>query len=156
MKSVALQIKNGVLFPFSKEDADDIGEFKDNQILNAKISGVTKERSYQQLKLFMQACRAVARNTEDPNWNHFEKVKMQCKVALGLYETDKDGNKICIVLPDSSSNDEYLVIFKYRSIGYDTLKHLEACDFFNEAFDLMADFLGTTVEQLLEFSDEEW
>ena len=42
------------------------------------------------------------------------------------------------------------MIVECRSISYAQLDHIEACRFFDRAFELMAGWLGVTVDELLQ------
>lgn len=121
---------------FSEEDAESIGEFPIGKILRAKISGALKPRSYEQLKLYHAMCRTVADNTDDPNWNTPQKVDFQVKVACRLIDEFIVVNGVTHLVPGS--------------VSYAKMKHLEACNFFDRAFDEMAKHLGVTRDKLLE------
>lgn len=140
MIEIAMQYKNNSLHPFSKEDAEQLKAFKPNQILRGKISGIRKERSVPQLRLFFACCRTVLLNSEE--WEHTDQVKKFVKVKLDFVDMQKSivvGNK---------------VIPHYRSISFKELKHMEACNFFDRAFEVLAKKIGVTVESLLENSNE--
>lgn len=139
MKQFAAQVKNKALHPFSQEDLEILQEFKDNQVVTVKVQGVQKERSYQQLKLFWACCRAVAENTNDQHWNNKDKVAFQVKVVLQFVDMDQ-------TIVDSKGN----VHLHYRSISFKNLPHMEANNFFDRAFVVMAKKLSITPAQLLE------
>jgi hypothetical protein len=139
LKVIRFQKKNGVPVPYSEEDELAWSGFAENQITTHKVTGVKKPRSYQQLKMFHALLKKVADNSVDPNFNTPEKVKFSIKVQLHFVDdsvtvVDKDGN----------------VHFKYRSFGYESLPHMEACNVFDRAMVIMADVLGCTVDELLE------
>ena len=139
MIEIAAQIQADYLLrPFSVEDLEKIKEYKTNQIVNLKITGASRQRSYLQLKAYFSACQAVADNNESPGWQTKEQVDFQCRVALRFYDPD-----LIIAQPDGS------IAFNYRSLAYKNLKHIEACDYFSNAFELMAKKIGVTVEELL-------
>ena len=140
MIDIAVQKKGKILFPFSQEDFEALSDYHDNQLLRARITGMgaRKERSYAQLQTFWCACRTVASNTDDPNWNTKKKVAFQVKVATRFVD-----DSAIAVRPDGT------VQFQYRSISFENLKHMEACQFFDRAFEVMANFLGCTVPELL-------
>ena len=89
------------------------------------------------LAKFWVCCKKVADNTERTGWTTKENVAFQCKVALHFVDTSA-----IAVSPDGS------VQFKYRSISLDSMKYLEAIDFFNRAYELMSGVLGCTVDEL--------
>ena len=134
MKQVALQRKGIVLYPFSKEDEEIIREYPENQIIKAKLSGVTIPRSYEQLKLYFICCQKVAENTDDPSWNTKENVDFQCRIACRIIDKMLVVDGIVNVIPGS--------------IGYDKLSHLKACNYFDRAFEIMAKKIGVTVDEL--------
>jgi len=136
MTEIASQLINGVLIPYSDEDKEALSEYYQNQILTLKVSGVEKPRSYDQLKLYFGCCDTVALNTEDPEWNSKEKVHFKVRCILRFYK--------------SVSVQDDKVMFELKSISYRDMKHRAACNYVEKAFGVMADFLGITVEQLIE------
>lgn len=139
MIEVALQIKDDyALYPFSEEDFAKLKEYKPNQIVRAKITGCKKQRSYQQLKAYWVCCQIVSDNNESPGWQTKEQVDFQCRV--GLHFIDQN---LIIAKPDGS------IAMHYRSISFKNLGHIEANCFFSNAFELMANKLGVTVEELI-------
>ena len=78
-------------------------------------------------------CTKVADNTEDPQWNDKDKTDFQCRVALHFVDP-----KFTAVTPAG------VVTFKYRSISFTNLKHMEACNYFDRAFEVMALKIGKT------------
>ena len=137
MIEIAAQLKDGVLHPLTEDDRNSIREYTPNQILHCKVSGVRKQRSYRQLKRYWSKCKVVADNTEDPDWNTKEMVDFQVRCALRFYKTGH-----VKVVGDK-------VLFDLRSISYVNLPHLAACDYFNRADEVMADFLGVDKAELL-------
>ncbi len=137
MIEAAFQKSGKTLYAYTLEDEDKLSEYHDNQILKCKITGVKKPRSYEQLKLFWVLCRTVADNTEDEHWDTMTKVSEQIKHALKFYDHDN-----IIVTPDGK------VKIPVRSIAFKNLSHMEACNFFDRAFEIMAKKIGVTVEEL--------
>ena len=141
MKDVALQrVDRNTLKVFSEEDADAIADFPIHKLLRARISGALKPRSYEQLKLYHAACRAVAENTEDPNWNSKEKVDFQCKVKCRLIKEFVVVNGVTHIIPGS--------------VSYSEMNHLEACNYIDRAIDEMAGFLGLGRDEFLSGVDQ--
>ena len=140
MKELFFQKTGKTATPFSEEDAFKWADFKDNQVLRCQIYGVKKPRSLQQLRLFWAVCRTVAENTEDENWNTPEKAALQCKIKTQFIDMNKS------VVSDGKFYPHF------RSIAFKNLDHMEACGFFNMSFEIMAQHLGTTTEELLENS----
>ncbi len=143
MKEIFFQLNNygNSVTPFSVEDLERLKSFKPNQVVRSQVYGVTKQRSLQQLRLFWGCCRSVAENTQDENWNNEDKVAMQCKVKLNFIDLNKT------IVSDGK------VYPHFRSIAFKNLKHIEACKFFDRAFEVMAKHLQCTVDQLLENSE---
>jgi len=139
---IACQLKDNVLYPFSEEDQEKLRGYKDNQVVRAKVQGAKKPRSYQQLKLFWACCRSVADNVDDPHWNTKDKVAFQIKVALQFVDMAQ-------TIVDSKGN----IHVHYRSIAFKNLPHMDACNFFDRAFDIMARKLNVDRETLLNNAD---
>jgi len=136
MIEIAIQrISKDTFKCFSEEDVEAAGEYDLMKILRAKISGAIRPRSYHQLQTFWCACRTVANNTQDKNWDNKDKVAEQVKIALQHI-------KSYIVV----GNNVHIVT---GSISYADMKHLEACRFFDRAWPIMADKIGITVDELL-------
>lgn len=143
MKEIFSQIRNtcpickqgfGLFFlPFGDEDREKAKEFKPNQVVKTQVYGFKKERSLIQLHLYWAACGFIADNTDQIRWNTKEKVDFQCRVGAHFVNPD-----LVIVKPDSS------VIFAYRSIAMKNLEHIEACNYFNQAYGIMVDFWNAT------------
>ena len=139
MKEACFQIKDKALHPFSEEDLEILREYKPNQILRVKLQGVKKPRSYLQLKLYWAGCKLVSENTEDKGWNTKEKVDFQCRVHTHFVDPD------CVVVKKDGT-----VVFNYRSIAFANLGHIESCNYFDQAFKVMAKFLMVPVDTLME------
>ena len=139
MKHAALQRKGKALYPFSVEDENVILEYPENQIINAKFRGVTIPRSYEQLKLYFACCRKVAENIDtsikgNEGWGTKDDVDFNCRIACKLIKRMKIVDGVFYAEPSS--------------IGYDNLSHLQACKYFDRAFDIMAKKLGITTKEL--------
>lgn len=130
--------KPNTLVAFSHEDAEQLKNYAINQVVKAKITGIQKQRSVRQLRLFFACCRAVVENTEDEYWNNVDKVKNQIKVKLQFIDLNKS-----IVVDD---------VFHphYRSISFAELGFMEANNFFDRAFPVLAKKIGITVDELLQ------
>ncbi|RLB87959.1 MAG: hypothetical protein DRH26_14525 [Deltaproteobacteria bacterium] len=125
------------LVPFSPEAKDLLKNFKPNQIVKVKVSGVKKERSVIQLRLFWACCRTVADNTEDESWNTPDKVCIQIKIALKFF-------KSIIVTPDNH------VHFDLDSISFENLSQVNANKIFDRSWPIMAKKIGVSVDTLLQ------
>ena len=135
MNEIAFQITRAGIKPFSVEDMEKLKEYKPNQVLRAKVTGAKKQRSYEQLKLFWAGCKIVAENTDHPYWSTKEKVAEQVKQAVKFFDYEK-----IIVTPNGD------VVIPTRSISYENLGHMEACRFFDQAFEIMSEFIGVDIK----------
>jgi hypothetical protein len=122
---------------FSVEDVEKLKEFKPHQLLRAKLYGVKKPRSYNQLKLYWACCNAVAENLEEYTK---EDVDFEVRTELRFIKHFKLVKGITYV--------------ELRSISYAELSHIEACNFFDRAFPIMAKMIGVTTEKLLENAEK--
>lgn len=137
----AIRIDGVTLFkPYSLPDEDATSEFKPNQPVQIEIKGFApvKERSLTQLKLAWAAAAFVASNTDDKHWDTKEKAMFQTQVGLHFVQPN-----MTIVTPEGN------IIFHYRSIAIKNLKHLEACRFFDRAFEFMAAKIGMNVDEFI-------
>lgn len=132
MKEVILQLDNKTLRPFSEADAEALKGFHQYQPIRAKLYGVEKPRSYQQLKTYWGGCNVVADNLENMTP---EEVDFEVKVRLKHIKQFKIINGVTIVEVDS--------------ISYARLAHLEACRYFDRAFPVLAGLIGVTVDELM-------
>jgi hypothetical protein len=138
LQEIIFQKKGKSAVPFSQEDLEKFNSYKDNQLLRSQVYGIKKPRSLKQLRGYWAACNTTAENNEAPGWQTKKQVDFQCRVALRFYDPD-----LIVAKPDGS------IAFSYRSISFKNLAHIEACGYFNGAFELMADKLRITVEELL-------
>ena len=130
---VALQLKHGyILSPASEEDLRALKNYLPNQILRAKLTGVKKPRSYEQLRLYWACCKAVADNLEGKTK---EDIDFETKVALRHIKGFRVVNGVTMIEVDS--------------ISFANLTHLDACNYFDRAFPVMAKMIGITKEELL-------
>jgi hypothetical protein len=114
------------------------------ELYNACIKSIPDalKRSYRQLGLYWACCKLVADNTADRNWNTAKKVDEQNKIAarhIEFWTTYKN--------PKTGVD---MLHIKTRSIAFHNLEHIEACGYFTEAFQTMADKLGITIDELIE------
>jgi hypothetical protein len=143
MQEIFVQRKQNKLWPISMGDEEKIKKFPMDKVLRAEVYGVSKPRSVRQLNMYFATCEVVANNTRDIHWNTKEKVSFQCKVALNFINKNES-----IVDPQGN------VHFQYRSISFKELPHIEACSYFDRAWEIMALKLGVTVDKLLENADQ--
>lgn len=138
MRELTCQITHHKLLPYSAEDEAELSNFIENQTVRVKVYATKKQRSLQQLRLYWACCTKVADNTDDFMWNDKAKTDFQCRVALHFVDP-----KVTVVRPDGA------VQFKYRSISFANLRHIEACHYFSRSFDIMSAKLGITPEELV-------
>lgn len=125
------------LVPFEPAAEKRLADLKINEPASGNISGVRNPRSLDQLRLYWGACKVTADNTDDKHWNSKDKVDWQCRNYLKFYDYD------------NTYVNGQTVNFRVRSISFETLAHAEACDYFNEAFRVMADYLGVDTETFI-------
>lgn len=127
------------LRPFDNDAKERIKEFKKNQIVVASgINGTNQERSIEQLNLYWKACEVIAENARESDKDTKEKADFWARNALKFFDLD-----YTYVMPCGT------VVFKLMSISFDNLKHIKACDYFNSAFDLMANYLDRPVDEFI-------
>ena len=137
MIEIAIQQQpNGLIKPYSRQDAEQLKNFKPNQILRAKVSGVRKERSVRQNAMLHACISLVADNTEDQQWNTPEKVKIQLKHALHFY-------KATVVLPNGS------IHFELDSFSFKNLSQVDANKVCDRSWPILAKKIGISVDDLL-------
>lgn len=101
----------------------------------------TRLRSNEQLNLYFSCCKLVSDNTDDINWNTKNKTDEQVRIVCKFYEyyiyyyNEKTGNQTLHI--------------KTRSISFANLKHIEACGYFSDAFDVLAQKIGLTKDELI-------
>lgn len=137
------QQENGLIKPFSLEDMEQLKDFKPNQILRAKISGIRKDRSVIQNAMLHACIKCVADNTNDEQWNDPAKTKIQLKHLLHFY-------KSTVVLPNGS------IHFELASFSFKNLSQIEANKIFDRAWPILAKKIGLTVDELLENSEKHY
>ena len=142
MKEIAFQKKGKYAVPFMEEDSENWSNYKDNQIVKAKVTGFQKQRSVTQLGLMMACISEVVKNTENENWSSRDRAKLSLKAYLNYADTSAS-----VVFGKR-------VIIKYRSFSFDELKHMEACNLFDRAFPILAGVIGVTVDELISSAKE--
>jgi len=138
MEEISAQTINGSFIPLSEVDKDIVKEYKQYQIVKLKITGVQKPRSVKQLGTYFAGCRLLSENTDDQKWNDYKKVDWQLRNRLQFYDHD-----LTLVINGN-------VQFKVRSISFKNLRHAEACNYFDRAFEMMSEFLGVDVDTLIQ------
>lgn len=138
MKQLSAQITRPGVFQTMPMDMDKANAYHVNQIVELTVKGTRKARSILQMNTYWACCNTAAKQTDHKQWNTKEKVDFQCRVGLHFVNPD-----LIVVKPDGS------ILFSYRSIAVKNLNHIEACNYFDRALDLMAAFLGITVDKLI-------
>lgn len=105
-------------------------------------------RSLPQLGLYWTGCRLIAHNSDGKSWNTPEKVSEQIKLKLRFIDVEN-------IIEHEYTNrhtgeKETRLHIKTRSIAFKNLKHLNACGFFDEAFELMAEIFEMDKKQFIE------
>ena len=93
-------------------------------------------RSVQQIKTYYRLCQLVVDNTENPDFNTKNKVDLQLRVKLGWC------NEPFVI------NNR--VQFNPKSISFKEMRHLEACRYFERAFETISKFLDVPLEELID------
>jgi hypothetical protein len=155
MKEIFFQkIDNLTARALSPEDAEVWANYKDYQITRHCVYGVKHPRSVRQINTYFGSCRQVAENHDDHQWSTKEKVDFNTRVHLHFIDPEYttvrvfeiDGVKLRVP------------VYRYRSISFKNLGHIEACGFFSGAFEYHAEILGfeggisrgiTPVDQLM-------
>jgi len=140
----ALQIRDKTLYPYTDQDKEDLREFKDNQVLVAKLKGYKKPRSLVQLGLYWTLCHRVAQMLSDheTQWSR-EDIDFEVKIKVAKENPSMIRRYRAI---------NGIVYMEPISIAFVNMAHLEACKYFDKAFPVMAKMIGATVEDLLNVS----
>jgi len=152
MKEIFTQIRDacpickqkfGLFFlPYNDDDREKSKAFKLFQIIRNQVYGIKKERSLAQINTYFASCGFIGENTDWPRWNTKEKVDFQCRVGSHFVDPN-----LVVVKPDGS------VHFSYRSIAFKNLEHIDACNYFDQAYGIMVDFWNATHKEKIT-SDE--
>ena len=130
--------------PYGDESIETAKEYKPNQIVRNKVIGVRKQRSLIQLNLYWATCGYVGMNMEHKRWDTKKKVDFGCRVELDFRDHD-----VIAIRPDGE------IAFKYMSIAVPNLPHIEACNYFGRAFDVMGGVIGMDVEDMIQAAKNE-
>ena len=140
MKTLWIKIKiHGIecIVPGDSEAESKLKNFRINEPLSGELSGSRNPRSLEQLRLYWAACTFFA-ETYGGEYRNKEIVDWRLRNALQFFD------------PDYTYVKEGVVQFKVRSISFKNLPHIEACGYFELAFETMAGALGVTVEAFIE------
>lgn len=143
MIEIALQydgVGNG-FYPHSVEDREASREFKDNQIVRAKIQGVKKERSYRQLNTYWACCGFVAEQLSDH-------TKIWTKNDVDFTVKIRVAKENPAMIKRFKSVDG-IVYMEPISISIPNLPHISACKYFDRAFPIMGEMVSIDAEKLI-------
>ena len=134
--TIAVQWTGYAFVPYTPEDTAKAKCFPVNKILDATIEGAKQAPSKRQLNSYFSACSIVSDNTEDPDWKYpdyvDDNVRLICRHVRIVVEGDK-------------------TYMEKRSLSFDEFPdHHERNVFFNRAFEVLADKIGLSVEELME------
>jgi len=118
-----------------------LSRLEQGELICVTLQLVKSQRSIQQLRLYWAACNVTAANLEDDNWNTPDRVHYNCKNIADQVKdryrvNTKDGQEFDVVVPGS--------------VSFAECEHLEACGYFNKAFDIMARKLNISVDDLMD------
>lgn len=114
--------------PFCEAAKKKAKKYKHNQLVRFNPVGETDIRSPEQLRTYWAACNFTAERVDDPKWDNKDKVDVNCRFECELFNYD-------LAIYDNQNN---LVYVPFLSIALENMEHLDACNYFNEAFQVMA------------------
>lgn len=127
-----------VLTDAEKYQVSEWGEY-----IAVKFNPGVDQRSLEQNNLYW-ACVAiiVEHAADDPEWNTKEKVHTQIRWAVKFINKES-------AVHLTTKGGESRLYFELKSISFSRANRKEANDYFNDAFQHMADLLNITVEELI-------
>ncbi len=139
-----VQKKQNGFTPWTEIDFDCSDSYKENQVIQFKATkSNVPYRSLLQLRKYWVVCTIVAQQmSDDSSWNTKKKVDLQSKITLEFYDHEKT---IEVIEKDGS----YRVILTPFSIAVKNLKHIEACFYFDRAFEFLADVMNVSYDELM-------
>ncbi len=155
LQCIKLKITNEMVGAFCLFPAgygyDNFTDINAGEMINCdleKVPGKYK-RSYSQLGLFWKACDVVASNIESKDWDTKEKVCEQVKLTLKFLDKSRI---LWFKYKDKNTGEQKEILHLHtKSISFSELKHLEACGFFTEAFNLLAEKMNMETDNFIEF-----
>lgn len=114
--------------PYSEEAKKKADKYKHNQLIHFNPVGETDDRSVKQLGLYWQACKYVSNSADDVDWSTPEHVDFQVRMALKFFDMD-------YIFYDELKKQ---VHFKLLSISFENLPHILACNYFTQAYEVLA------------------
>lgn len=129
-----------VIIPESK--IDELKKLPNDELCEIILKqSVKRQRCLKQLGLYWAACKFISDNTENRNMVNAEMVDEWCKKSCNLIEFTQ-----YFTLPDGT----ILKHEKTGSISFANLNHLDACGYFTDAFLVMANFIGLSVDDFID------
>lgn len=114
--------------PYSEDAKKKAAKYKHNQLIHFTPVGETDERSVSQLRLYWQAMKFASERIDDHDWSTPEHVDFQLRMALKFFDLD-------FIFYNEIAKQ---VSFKLLSISFANLPHILACNYFDNAFELLA------------------
>jgi hypothetical protein len=101
------------------------------------------QRSLEQNNLYWACIGLIVEHAaDDPEWSTKEKVHTQIRWAVKFIDKDS-------AVHLTTKGGDSKLYFELKSISFSKAKRKEANEYFNDAFQYMADLLGITVEELI-------
>lgn len=144
MVELLLQYNKGIFTPFTLADQEAAREYTDNQTVKAKLTAAQKPRSLKQLRTYWKLCKIWSDNSTRVEYANEKLVDWRIRNALQFYDT----SFIFVNIKTGQVN------FKVRSISFKNLKHMEACNFFDQAFDLISKAMKVPLDELIRRAGE--
>lgn len=125
-----VKIIGGELYykPFSHEAIKKAELFKHNQLVHFNPVGEMDEGSVRQMGLYWQACEFTSERVDNVDWSTQTHVDFQCRMELKFFDLD-------FIYYDERTRQ---VHFKLLSISFDNLPQIKRTNYFNNAFEVMA------------------
>lgn len=130
--------------PYSEEAKERAKKLKNNQFVHFSPVSETDQRSVSQLGLYWQACKFISERVDNIDWSTQKHVDFQIRMSLKFF--DLDYIFYCEIKKQVS--------FKLLSISFENLPHIQACNYFNQAYEVMFNVLPTgsfnNVDEMIE------
>jgi hypothetical protein len=116
------------LIPYCEDAKKKVDEYKNNQITHFNPVAETDWRSAKQIRLYFQACKFVCERVDGENFTTYKKVDVYVRAECDLYDWDNAIKNI---------QGEW-VYAPLLSIAFHNMKHLKACGYFKDAYEVMS------------------
>lgn len=128
------------LIPFDDSSLEELKGLKIFQVLKTRLWGIAKPRSMKQLAAYWVACEKISQIISDESTQYNKKrVDFMVKVEV---------SKVAPELIKYFYSKNGTLYMETISISFKNMKHLIACRFFDNAFLILADMGGITLEKL--------